>query len=83
MEYATEQNVPSRISGSIERNVSREPANSDVRTFLLIGAGGAIVASLIMQMMRRKEDALFVGQWAPTLVSAALWYQIVKAQRER
>jgi len=83
MEYATEENAPSRISGAIERNVAREPVNSDVRSLMLLGAGGAIVASMIMQMMNRKEDALFVGQWAPTLVSAALWYQIVKSQRGR
>lgn len=30
-----------------------------------------------MQMQGRKHEALFVGQWAPTLVSFALWYQMV------
>jgi hypothetical protein len=32
-----------------------------------------------MQMQGRKGEALFVGQWAPTLISFALWYQIVKS----
>lgn len=78
---ATEQNAPSTISGNIERNVSPEPVNASIRTALLVAAGGAVAASLIMQMMDRKHEALFVGQWAPTLVSIALWYQIVKSQR--
>lgn len=58
-----------------------EPVNASIRTALLVAAGGAVAASLIMQMMDRKHEALFVGQWAPTLVSIALWYQIVKSQR--
>jgi hypothetical protein len=82
MNYATtEQNVPSSISGNIERSVAPEPVNASIRTALLVAAGGAVAGSLIMQMMGRKHEALFVGQWAPTLVSVALWYQIVKSQR--
>lgn len=68
------------VSEPMERGLAREPVNSSVRTALLVAAGASILGSLIMQMQGRKHEALFVGQWAPTLVSFALWYQIVKSQ---
>lgn len=68
------------MSEPMERGLSREPVNSSIRTALLAAAGASILGSLIMQMQGRKHEALFVGQWAPTLVSFALWYQIVKSQ---
>lgn len=74
------EEIAQRGSEPLERTVSNEPANSLIRTVCLVGAGGSILGSLIMQMRGRKDDALFVGQWAPTLVSIALWYQIVKSQ---
>ena len=69
------------VSESNERHDAREPMNSLMRTMLLSGAGMAIVASLSMQMMGRKHEALFFGQWAPTLLTIALWYQLVKGQQ--
>ena len=81
MEYTKQQTMPSSISGNIEKNVAPEPVNSSVRTALLATAGASMLASLIMHLTNRKPDAMFVGQWAPTLVAAALWYQIVKSQR--
>lgn len=78
MEYATEEQSPSSISGTIERNVTPEPVNSGIRTALLLAAAGAIVTSLWMQLAKRKHESLFFGQWAPTFISIALWYQIVK-----
>jgi hypothetical protein len=50
---------------------------------LLAGAGLSILGSLVMQLTGKKHEALFIGQWAPTLVSIALWYQIVKTQEQR
>lgn len=80
MESTIEQRTPAAISGEIERNVAPEPVNSNIRTGLLLAAGASILASAIMQMSNRKHEALFVGQWAPTLISMALWYQMVKRQ---
>ena len=80
MDYNAQKNAPSKISESIERNVAPEPVNSSVRTGLLAAAGAAMLGSLVMQLCNRKNESLFVGQWAPTLVAAALWYQIVKSQ---
>lgn len=69
------------ISESNERNDSREPMNSTMRTILLAGAGLSILGSLAMNVMGRKHQALFLGQWAPTLLIIALWYQEVKDAR--
>lgn len=71
------------ISEPMERGLANEPANSMIRTVCLAGAGGAILGSLAMQIMGRKHEALFVGQWAPTFIAVALWYQIVKSQEQR
>lgn len=69
------------ISGSMERNWADEPINSTARSVLMIGAGMAVAGSLIMQLTGRKHESLFMGQWAPTLLLVALWYQLVKGQQ--
>lgn len=69
------------ISGSMERNWANEPVNSTARSVLMAGAGLAVLGSLVMQMTGRKHESLFMGQWAPTLLLVALWYQLVKGQR--
>ncbi|HET9029115.1 MAG TPA: hypothetical protein VFN49_02990 [Candidatus Aquilonibacter sp.] len=69
------------ISESNERNDSQEPMNSMMRTILLSAAGLSVLGSLAMNFMGRKHEALFVGQWAPTLLIIALWYQEVKDAR--
>lgn len=71
------------ISEPMERGLGNEPANSLIRTICLAAAGGAILGSLTMQIMGRKHESLFVGQWAPTFIAIALWYQIVKSQRQQ
>lgn len=35
----------------------------------LWAAGGSILVSLAMKLFGRNQDSLFVGEWAPTLVS--------------
>lgn len=43
---------------------------------------GSILASLILQMMGRKQDALFVGQWPPTFFVLAILYKQLQPSRE-
>jgi uncharacterized membrane protein len=33
-----------------------------------MAAGGSLISAIILRMMNRKHDALFVGQWAPALI---------------
>jgi hypothetical protein len=78
----TADEIAQRGAEPLERRLAGEPANSIIRTLCLAGAGGSILGSLIMQMRGRKGEALFIGQWAPTLISFALWYQIVKSKSQ-
>ena len=44
---------------------------------------GAILASLVLQLIGRKQDAVFVGQWPPTFFVLALLYKALQPSRER
>lgn len=61
------------VAKSIERQTARLPSD----TFLWL-AVGAIGSSLALRMMDRKEDAVFVGEWAPTLLILGLYNKLVK-----
>jgi hypothetical protein len=76
------EEIPQRGAEGLEQSLANEPMNSMIRTLCLMGAGASILGSLVMQMRGRKHEALFVGQWAPTLISFALWYQIVKSRSQ-
>jgi hypothetical protein len=73
--------VARNISEPMESGLANEPVNSTIRTLCLAGAGLAVATSLMMQLRGNKHEALFFGQWAPTLIAFALWYQIVKSTR--
>lgn len=62
------------IARSIEEQTSKMPSD----TFLWL-AGAAILGSLTLQVMGRKEESTFVGQWAPTILILGLYNKIVKA----
>jgi hypothetical protein len=38
---------------------------------------GSIVASAVLYFTGRRHTALFVGEWAPTLLGAALFYKLL------
>ena len=62
-----------RIARTIEDQTSQLP--SDLFLWL---AGGSIAGSLTLHMLGKKEDALFVGQWAPTFLLLGLYNKMVK-----
>ena len=69
-------NHPFRESESataIERRTAKLPSD-----LFLYAAGGSILMSLSLKAMGRNKDALFVGQWAPTLLILGLYNKIVK-----
>ena len=68
---------PDQREGPVARNIERQTAKlpSD---FFLWGAVGAIGLSLVMQSTNRPHRALFVGQWAPTLLLLGVYNKIVK-----
>lgn len=63
----------SGLARPIENYTARLPSD----TFLWL-AGASILGSLSLRMMGRKNDALFVGEWAPTFLILGLYNKIVK-----
>ncbi|MDQ6931657.1 MAG: hypothetical protein M3160_00625 [Candidatus Eremiobacteraeota bacterium] len=74
-------NAAAKVSNTMEESFSQEPTNSTMRSVLMVSAAASILGSLILQLARKKDESLFVGQWAPTILLIALWTQMVKEQR--
>jgi hypothetical protein len=63
--------------GVVARTIEEQTAKLPSDTFLWASLG-AIVTSLVLQTMGKKEESLFVGQWAPTFLILGLYNKIVK-----
>ena len=63
--------------GSIARAIEQQTAKLPSDSFLW-AAGASIAASLILKMLDRHHEALFVGQWAPTILILGLYNKLVK-----
>ncbi len=61
------------VATAIEEQTARMPSD-----LFLWAAGGAIVSSLALRIFGRRDDANFVGQWAPVLLILGLYNKIVK-----
>jgi hypothetical protein len=57
----------------IEHQTARFPTDS-----FLWAAGGSILLSLLFKSRGRDQDALFIGQWAPTFVLLCLVAKLAK-----
>lgn len=68
---------PEHSEGPIARAIEQQTAKlpSDL---LLWGAGASILTSLTLKITGHTHTALFVGQWAPTLLILGLYNKIVK-----
>ncbi len=63
--------------GGLARPIEDMTAKIPSDTFLWL-AGGSIIASLVLKLSGRRNDALFVGQWAPTFLLLGVYNKIVK-----
>ncbi len=61
----------------IEQRAAKIP--SDV---FLWAAGASILGSLALQASKRREEANFVGQWAPTFLILGLYNKLTRGARE-
>ena len=61
------------VARAIEQQTARIPSDA-----FLWAAGGAIAGSLTLRIMGRRNDALFVGQWAPVFLILGLYNKVVK-----
>jgi hypothetical protein len=62
-----------RIARGIEQQTAKLPSD-----LFLWAALGSIGTSLALKVMGRDEDALFVGQWAPTFLILGTYNKMVK-----
>ncbi len=67
----------SRHEDRVTSEIEQRTANVPSVTFLGL-AGASIAASLTLYLLDRREDAIFVGQWAPTLLILGLYNKLVK-----
>jgi len=63
--------------GVVARNIEEYTARLPSDVFLWAG-GASIVASATLHLLGRKEDAQFVGHWAPTFLILGLYNKLVK-----
>jgi hypothetical protein len=67
----------SHSEGSVAKTIESQTAKLPSDLFLW-AAFGSMAGSLALQMMGKKEQSNFVGQWAPTLLILGLYNKIVK-----
>lgn len=63
--------------GMVARGIERQTARLPSDTFLW-AAAASIGGSILLQCMDRKNESLFVGQWAPTFLVLGLYNKVVK-----
>ncbi|MFO0800049.1 MAG: hypothetical protein U0804_21465 [Gemmataceae bacterium] len=63
--------------GPVARHIEEYTARLPSDAFLWAG-GASIVASATLHLLGRKDDAQFVGHWAPTLLILGLYNKLVK-----
>src|SRR5687767_6552896 len=68
---------PEHAEGTVARTIEQQTAKLPSDLFLW-AAGASIVGSLFLQFSGRKEESLFVGQWAPTFLILGLYNKLVK-----
>lgn len=63
--------------GMVARGIEYQTAKLPSDVFLW-AAFASIGGSLLLQSMNKKNESLFVGQWAPTFLLLGLYNKIVK-----
>lgn len=71
------QEAREHSEGTVARTIERQTAKLPSDVFLW-AAGASIAGSLFLQFSGKQHQALFVGQWAPTLLILGLYNKLVK-----
>jgi hypothetical protein len=71
------QTNPSQSEGQVATKLEQQTAKipSDV---WLWAAFGSIGASLVLKLMNRDSESVFVGQWAPSFMLLGIYNKLVK-----
>ena len=70
-------NSTQHSEGPVARAIEEQTAKLPSDIFLW-AAGASIATSLILKMLDKDHEALFVGQWAPTILILGLYNKLVK-----
>ena len=70
-------NPTEHSEGPVARAIEEQTAKLPSDAFLW-AAGASIAASLILRILDRHHEALFVGQWVPTILILGLYNKLVK-----
>ena len=65
------------VEGPVARTIEEQTAKLPSDLFLW-AAGASIIGSLALQFSGRRNESLFVGQWAPTVLILGLYNKLVK-----
>lgn len=76
-QHGNEHHAHRHSEGPVARAIEEQTARLPSDLFLW-AAGAAVVGSLYLQFSGRQHEALFVGQWAPTLLILGLYNKVVK-----
>jgi len=68
---------PDHSEGVVAKAIEQETAKLPSDLFLW-AAVGSIATSLCYQLMGRKQESVFIGQWAPTFLILGLYNKLVK-----
>ena len=79
MAQAVKPEAHQHSEGAVARMIEDQTAKLPSDLFLW-AALGSIGGSLMLQMMGKQHESLFVGQWAPTFLILGLYNKIVKVQ---
>ena len=71
------QEAEEHSEGIVARTIEQQTAKLPSDIFLW-AAFASIGGSLFLQMSGKKEESLFVGQWAPTFLILGLYNKLVK-----
>jgi hypothetical protein len=63
--------------GGLAKPIEKVTAQLPSDTFLWLSAG-SIIGSLVLRVMGKERDAIFVGEWAPVFLILGLYNKLVK-----
>ncbi len=70
---------PEHREGPVARMIEEQTAKVPSDVFLW-AALGSMAASLTLKILKKDEEALFIGQWAPSFLLLGMYNKIVKLE---
>ena len=74
----TSTEVEQRVEGPLEKQTTNIPPE-----LFFWAAGGSILASLSLKLLKKDHASLFVGQWAPTFLILGVYGKMVQTSSSR